>query len=299
MIDSLKKERYDYFLIWGNGLKYKEEIIEIIRKNPYVEILAIKRYTPKNIAKLVKGVYSYDYAPFKHLRNKTKYLLSVEPSVTFVFVLNTNPQEVYTGSPLFEHIECMLIKSIKEEIRNEFNERKDDRRTEDHVVHTSDNQSQTDYILKYLGYKEGIGLFKNIPNSLLSSVPYHISKFNKFTLKYVSSAQVYCSISTGPKSHKLCKIEETPHFAFLTGNTKPYEEYRSMCESFSCMTDDQFPYNFRKFAQDFACLKEPYSTSYILTREFRPRSYQVLDGVHRVSILRYQEIDEFIVAVVR
>jgi len=294
---KLKKERYDYFIIWGNGLQYKEEIIEIIEGNPYLEILAIKKHCPKNVEKLVKAVYSYDYAPFKHLTNKTRYLLSTEASVLFIFIRNNNPRETYIeGNPLFKHKECLTIKSVKEEIRDRFNERKGDRRTEDHVVHASDNQSQTDYILKYLGYKEGVGKFKSRSN-LLIPVTYHLGKFNRFSLKEVDLSDVYCSIATGPETDMLRSVCETPHYRFLSGDVAEYNEYRTMFEDFPCMMDDQFPARYKKFASSFEYLKAPYSTSYILAKEVSPGRYQIIDGVHRIAILAYRGINNCIIAV--
>ena len=59
-MDYLRKKRYGYFLIWGNGIKYKKEIIEIIRKEKYINIIRIQNYKPKNIKKFVKDIYSYD-----------------------------------------------------------------------------------------------------------------------------------------------------------------------------------------------------------------------------------------------
>ena len=251
---KIKKERFDYFIIWGHGLKYKEEIIEVIENNPNLEVLAIQKHNPKSIEKLVKAIYSYDYAPFKHLTNKTKYLLSTKASVLFIFVRNTNPREEYTeGNPVFRHKECVSIKGVKEDIRDRFNERKSDRRTEDHVVHGSDNQSQTDYILKYLGYKEGVDKFINMANPLLP-VTYHLSSFNKFVLKEVNLSDIYCSIATGPKSHNLVPIQETPHYRFLTGDAKEYDAYRDMFEGFPGMTDAQFPVRYRHFSSSFEYL---------------------------------------------
>ncbi len=295
---KIKKERYDYFVIWGHGLKFKEEILKIIREKPNLQIIAVKQHSVKNIETLVKAVYSYDYAPFKHLIEKTKYLLSTEANVLFVFVRNTLPREKCIGeNPVFKHEECMLIKSTKEEIRDRFNERKGDRRTEDHVVHASDNQSQTDYILKYLGYKEGVDKIRFMRNSILTA-PYHLSKFEKFVVKEVNLSDLYCNISTGPKSLKLCRIQETPHFRFLIGDTVQYEEYRLMVESFlSSMMDDQFPSRYMAFASSFKYLKAPYSTSYILTRKLKSGKYVVSDGVHRVAILSHSGVNNCIVAV--
>jgi hypothetical protein len=295
----LKKYRFDYFLIWGNGLKYRDEIIDILRKKPHLEILKILNHTPKNIKKLVKVIYSYDYAPFQHLKNKTKYLLSTVPEVVFIFVKNNNVREVYAGNGQFRHLECEYIKSIKEEIRDKFNDRKDDRRTEDHVAHASDNESQTDYILKYLDFYEGVNLLKKAPNPLLS-VPHHIGKFDKFVLRNVKATQIYCSILTGQNdsfSKRLTLIENTPHYACLCGNEKLYKKYLT---KFNTVLQDFYSLSkFTELSNTFSYLNEPYSNRYILTKEFEQGKFQILDGVHRACILKAKGYDNFIIAVVK
>ncbi len=296
----IKNYRYDYFLIWGNGLEYKDEIINIIRSKLYLEILKMLNHKPKSIKRLVKAVYSYDYAPFHHLKSKIKYLLSTEANVIFIFVKNNNVRKVYSGEGQFRHVECEYIKSIKEEIRNKLNEKKEDKRTEDHVAHASDNESQTDYILKYLGFHNGVNLFKNIPNPLLS-VPYHIVKFDKFVIKKVKSTQVYCSILKGEKgsfSKRLFTIEETPHFACLNGNENKYQEYLDKFSG-TLLQDDYSVSKLIKLSKYFSYLKEPYAKNYILTEEIEPEKFKILDGVNRASILKFQGNDKFIIAVAK
>ena len=60
----------------------------------------------------MRAVYSYDYAPYWHLKGKTEYLLKTKPEALFIFLLNKNPAEVLRGEGLFQHIECDVIKSI-------------------------------------------------------------------------------------------------------------------------------------------------------------------------------------------
>ena len=295
----LKKYRYDYFLIWGNGLEYKDEIINILRSKKHLEIIKILNHKPKNIKKLIKVIYSYDYAPFQHLKSKTKYLLSTNPDTVFIFVKNNNVREVTTGEGQFRHLECEYIKSIKEEIRYKFNDRKKDRRIEDHVVHASDNELQTDHILKYLDFHEGVDLLKKIPNPLLS-LPHHIGKFDKFILRNIKATQVYCSILTGKKesfSKRLTLIENTPHYAYLWGNEKLYEEYLNR---FNNKLQDFYSISkFKELSNNFYYLKKPHSNQYILTREIEKGKFQILDGVHRASILKANGYDNFIIAVVK
>jgi hypothetical protein len=296
----LRKERYGYFLIWGNGVQYKEEILVILRSKEFIKILKIMNHRPKSIAHLVKTIYSYDYAPFEHLKAKTRYLLKTDPDVGFIFFRNEDAQERYFGEGAFRHIECERIKKLKEEIRNKFNPQIDGKRTEEHVVHASDNESQTDHILKYLGFKEGIVALRNVPNPILS-LPYYLPKFKEFTIRRVNSSQLYCDILKGT-TESYCaepiQIEDTPQFAGLTGNTALYKDYlaRFMGGPLGC---DYSVEHLMALSQNFAYLKPPYATSYILVNEFQPNKYLILDGVHRACVLKFRGINDFPVAVIK
>jgi hypothetical protein len=296
----LRRERYDYFIIWGHGLKYKDVILDIIRNTENITIVRIVKHKPKSIRHLVKVVYSYDYAPLYHLKEKTKYLMTTAPEVLFVFLHNTDARQIYRGEGDFRHIECERIKRIKEEIRNKLNERKNDRRTEDHVVHASDNESQVDYILKYLGFKDGIRRLKNVPNPNLS-LPYYIYKFDKFTIQCVNLSQLRCNILRGTKGSfwkEALEVEKTPHFLCLTGNAASYKEYLTKFMG-GQLTCDYSVKNLMELSRNFAYLEPPYAASYILTKEFKPNQYLILDGVHRASVLRVRGINSFPVAVIK
>lgn len=299
-MNYFRNKRYGYFLIWGNGTQYEEEILDIFRRKEFIKILRIMKHRPKSIGKLVKTIYSYDYAPFEHLKAKTRYLLKTDPGVVFIFFRNEDAQERYFGEGAFRHIECERIKSLKEEIRNKFNPQIDGKRTEEHVVHASDNESQTDHILKYLGYNNGVGYLKNVPNPILSA-PYYIPKFAEFTIRRVNSSQLYCNILRGTiESYwtEPVQIEDTPQFASLTGDTQSYNDYlaRFMGGPLTC---DYSVDNLMDLSQAFAYLEHPYAASYILVTEFQPNKYLILDGVHRATILKFRGITDFPVAVTK
>jgi len=299
-MDYLRRERYDYFIIWGHGLKYKDVILDIIRNTENITIVRIVKHKPKSIRHLVKVVYSYDYAPLYHLKKKTRYLVTTAPKVLFVFLHNTDARQIYRGKGDFRHIECERIKRIKEEIRDKLNERKNDRRTEDHVVHASDNESQVDYILKYLGFKDGVGRLKNVPNPNLS-LPYYIHKFDKFAIQCVNSSKLRCNILNGTKesfSKEAIEIDQTPHSLCLTGNTRAYKEYLNKFMGWA-LTCDYSVEKLMELSQNFTYLEPPYATSYILTKEFKPNQYLILDGVHRAAVLRFRGINSFPVAVIK
>lgn len=291
--------RYDYFLIWGNGLKYKNQIIDEIRKDHNFQIIKILHHKPKNIKKLVHAIYSYDYAPFWHLKNKTKYLLKTAPDVEFIFVKNLNPQEDYVGEGDFRHIESHTVKLLKEAIRNKYNKRKDDRRTEEHVIHASDNQDQTDYILRYLGFNEGLNSLTKEPNKIIKT-KYYIGHFSNFTIKNIEINKVFCNILTGTRDSFYTitvPLEKSPQFSCLSGKTEIYKKY---IEDFlgGPLTEDYSVDRFLNLSKNFTYLYTNHSDDYIIVERIDAEKYCVIDGLHRAAILKYQGQNKVIVAVV-
>lgn len=300
MNPPIANSRYDYFLIWGNGIQYKWEILNILRKKPEIEIVCIKMYNPRSIARFVKDLYSYDYAPFQHLKNKTRYLLKSKPEVLFIFVLNKNPNERIFGEGEFRHIECTHIKKIKEEIRNKYNPQINGKRTEEHVVHATDNESQVDYILKYLGYDEGVNFLKNTPNPLFD-MPYFIPKFSEFTIRSINISHVYCNILKGNMNKywtETQSIEESPQYKCLNGDMNEYESYLSTFLG-GPLTANYSVERFLDLAKHLIYLEKEYDNNYVLVKEFRPHEYLIQDGLHRAAILLYRGVDTIPVAVIK
>ena len=297
-ISNMSNTKYDYFLIWGHGLNYKREIINMIRDSGFLEIKMITFYKVKNMHGFIKKVYSHDYAPFAHLKSKTKYLLNVNPNICFILVLNKNPCVEFVGEGAFRHIECMNIKKIKNKIRDKFNPRENGMRTEDHVIHASDNQSQVNHLLKFLGFAEGIPYFERTPNPILS-LPYHIPRFSSFKIKKMSFSQLYCRILRGDKTNftvEIRPLEESPHYKYLTGDKESYQKYLETFGGY-LLTDDHSVENLDTFIRDSSYLQTPYNTSYILVEEIYPNKFVILDGIHRASKLLFSQQKELVVAV--
>lgn len=290
----LINQRYGYFLIWGHGLSYKDDILQLIRKNNFIDILKIIRYKPRDMKKFVNIIYSHSYAPLYHLKGKTKYLLETPLEVLFIFFRNNGADERFFGEGPFKHMECIKIKKLKEKIRNQYNPRKNNKRTENHVIHASDNEVQVDYVLKYLGINNGIEFLKTKPNDNLS-LPFFLLKFNTFKIKEINSSQLFCNVLKGNINSfrtETIKIERTPHYAFLSGNQMLYKNYIDKFLGGPLQCDYHID-KFLKLSKTMHYLKHPYSTSYILTEEIGPNKYLVVDGLHRASILLFNKINSF------
>jgi hypothetical protein len=301
MLGTLRKKTYGYFLIWGHGLGYEKEIIDLIKKQKNLEILSVFYYKVKNIARFVRMVYSYDYAPLWHLSAKTQYLLTTPPKVLFVFFCNHDPQEEYFGQGNFRHQECLRIKNLKEEIRNIYNPKKNKKRTEEHVVHASDNEAQADYILKNLGYKKGVASFRHKPNPILN-LPYSFENFKSFVIKKINLNHLWANIwfeqKVGAAKKRLVKIKKSPHYSFLKGNKTSYLNYLSLCYKEGHIRPNCSGENFKRMAHDFQYLKKPHARSYILVNPAEKNDYVIIDGVHRAAILFSQGMNKALAAVI-
>ena len=217
----MKNKRFDCFLIWGHGINECHKIIDLIDDDDGVEMKIVKNITTNNISSFVKKVYSFDYAPWRHLKSKTRYLKDKGCEVIFIFVENIKPDVDYAGEGKFRHLECNNIKRIKNEIREKFNPRENGLLTHNHVIHATDNEMQTRQLLILAGYNENIFYTKYKTIDL----PWFINKSSQFVIKNVSLESLYCRqiIITG----ETCVVPlcDSVQYKFLSDDKKPYEQY--------------------------------------------------------------------------
>ncbi|HUT43273.1 MAG TPA: methyltransferase domain-containing protein, partial [Desulfobacterales bacterium] len=286
-----KKKRVDYFLIWGHGRQYTPQILNIIRSVKDLQIITIVKKHIGDIQKFVQDIYSCDTVPFRHLVDKTRYLLNTKPEIIFILVENNNPREKFFGEGAFRHIQCALVKDIKEEIRNKFNPRVNGKRTEDHVIHASDYESQVEHVLKVLGLPP-VEFYTGERNSDLD-VPFHIEAFDDYLIKEVDIDNLYANILGAG----IVPIIETPHYKYLTGDKAAYRIYHEKYFG-EQLTEDHFPEAYDLMVADF---KYDYTTrqgkrSLILAKSLGDNKYQILDGVHRAAVLKQRGVKTVTIA---
>ena len=290
-------ERYDYLLIWGHGLEHREAILRELRAEPTLELLKVVRREVADIKQLVDAVYSYDYAPIEHLRGKTEYLLATPPRVVFIFLRNLQADEVMVGEGPFRHVESQNIKRLKERIRDKFNPRREGRRTEEHVIHASDNQLQTHMMLKHLGFANGVAAFASA-NAVVAA-PGHLAPFKSFELRSVPLASLVGSLAIqrdGGVESALAELEDTPHYRALGGETAPYEEHFRAFDA--VLTDDQSWQKLQEMDANFSYATGEYATDYIITRRLDDGRYVIMDGLHRSCVLKKRGAREAVILVV-
>ena len=286
---NLVRPRVDCILIWGHGMKYFKEIISEIEQNEYFEILKIIKHIPKSQKHLVREVYSYDYAPFEHLVDKTKYLKRVDKEVCFILIKNLNPMEDLYGKGEFRHIESVTLKNFKEYLRDKFNPYENGIRSHNHILHACDNQTQTHYLLKYLGYKTGLDFFKSDKNFF--NIPNHISTNNSFSIINVDYNQLFCKIAVGDSWNKYSlremQIKETPHYkSIIEGNSDAYEKYLMKFIG-GPIKDYNSPKKYELLKHNYKYLDGKYYNSFVVVKK-QNEKYLLLDGLHRCSLHFFQ-----------
>ena len=276
--------RYDFFIIWGNGLPYIEAILEILRGEDNIEIIRIESRQIKNMKKFVFDSYACDSVPIEHLRSKLRYLFKERSDIVIAFIKNLAPEENYFGEGAFRHRQCAYINRIKQRIRDLFNPRNDGVRTEEHVIHASDYEEQVDYFLRMLGHSEGIEFLHEDPTALPFHKPYHIPRPKEYTFRTLPIKNLRASIlvsfeSKGFKT-KLVKVSDTPHFRSLKHRGRDYIDYLERFR-YTLLTDD---YSWKKLLQmNQLSLSQIQAFAPILVAPLEC-GFRILDGIHRAAV---------------
>lgn len=283
--------RYDYILIWGNGIQYIPNIVGMIRNHANFEIVRMKRLKFENMEQFVKDVYASDTAPWIHLKAKSRYLMESLFHAVFILMINKEPNEQQKG-PRRNHIECRKMTALKIQIRNAFNPRFSDPTqgrppldlgvTHQHCVHGSDYESQTEHMLMIVGWKNLD--FHRRNNHLEYFFPYHLTGVNnpKLETKCVDDLRV------GLVGQGRVKVENTPHYQYVCGITQAYEDYFSQHFGLA-LCEDHFPKAFDRMIRGFELNKVMWDgrKSRIIIR-----GNNVLDGGHRLAICKALGIQE-------
>jgi hypothetical protein len=280
----LNDQRYDCVIIWGHGLCYTDEILELIRNVENFEIVRIIKYRPKNIKQFVKKVYSYDYAPISHLKSKIKYLDNVKAEVLCIVINNLCPKVDILGTGAFRHEESIKLKKLKTQIRKKYNPYIKGEMTHDHVIHATDNGEQTFHILNAIG--EVSADFTNRNN--LFMVPHFLGNQKFYNIKELSFTELVCRqlMNSGGIDENVNVIDSVQYKA-LIGDIEIYQQYVSkhLGEGLKC------DYNLTKFlllSKSFLYLAKGYESSYVIVKKNETDTYSIVDGLHRAAIHLHQ-----------
>ena len=289
--------RYDFFSVWANGIPYIDKILTILRQEPNIEIITIQRHSIENFDKFILALYACDTVPISHLKSKLEYLFDLPPTIIFIFVKNHNPQEIISGYGAFRKPQCKYIVSIKNRIRNQYNPKHIDPDfqilplakgvSHEHVIHASDHESQVDYTLRLLGFKEGISFIEGDSVGLPFKKPFHIPRPKTYSYRRLSISSLKANILYSMPDYPLVlkksvSIVETPHYLGLIEDKNLYIDYLNQFR-FDYLHDD---YSLEKLLMmDLLTREGKDDFPPILVRQTDDNNiFTICDGVHRAAV---------------
>ncbi len=284
------------FIIWGHGSKYIEYILKIIRNNNNLSILKIFKKQDINLQKTIQHIYELDEYSKEHIAAKTQYLLTCPNELYLVIILdkNTTYKQKPNGHKYLyqETIIKWLVRllynprtknvNIEDKLTKENIENAAIQKfwipevTQNHVIHSTDSEKELEHILKLinLNLNQSKDYLLNKSNLSLPIIKINIDNIVANT----------CEANEIP-------ITETPHFIFLLGKKKIYRKYILKYLG-TIIKDDHLPDKFEELIRNFEYGKIfDNKPSYAIVKKTKNNKYVILDGVHRVAILKKNGID--------
>ena len=286
MIEIETRGRFDALIIWGHGLEFADDIMGMVRDTECFEIVRVIKHCPKNMKAFVRKVYSYDYAPIAHLKSKVRYLESVQPNLLCLVIKNSSPDIEIFGEGSFRHEESLTLKKLKSEIRERFNPYVGGEMTHNHVIHTTDNEAQTNHILQAIGDS---GVKQYYENNLFS-IPFFLGTQTRFEVIEVKFSQLLCGQASGDQTDfrlNYKPIGESIQYECLGGDVQRYKDYVSSFLG-AALKCDYHVDGFLALAENFEYLAKGYEKYYVVVKRYLSDKYLVVDGLHRASIHLFQ-----------
>ena len=297
---SMIEPVYLNVVVWGHGIQYITDILNIIMTDIDCDILNITKHEFNNVEQIINKCYKLEMINSSHIMNKTKYLNSVKKEFIFILLKILTPKNKIYGTGDFKIIADENMVNCKWKIREKYNPRNVNVNkppltkgiTHEHVIHVTDNNEETTYLThaflnKYPKMYEDYDLELNNVNI---KIPWHIQKPKKAHVKNINIKTLYANII----NKKNCIIEDTPHYKYVTGDTKSYSDYYSKYLG-KYLQDNHTTMSFDKLIKNFNIeeYKNQQDRLIIINKD-----NVVIDGLHRLSILKYDNNIENINVVV-
>ena len=283
-----------YFIIWNHGIQHIVDILSIIRNTNNVKINKIIKIKP-DLNNFLNEVYKFDKnVSKKHIERKKDKLLTNNSESFLILVENYQENISQTKSGT---VYCKTIDDLKWNIREKFNPRYDDKHydpypganklskgiTHNHICHSCDRPIETPHILKTLHLYDLDYYIGNPCKDKNYLVPSRLKKNFDFTIKNIHIDSLRASIIG---NNNIILIEDTPHYKYLTGDKEIYNNY-VLKHLGSSLKDDHLSEAYDKLIMNFDYNKLIHGKkSLIIVYD----NYRIKDGLHRASILKYNNV---------
>ena len=285
---------YTSIIVWGHGICYTQQILHSLMEDIDCDILNIKKNKINDLEKFIKICYKSDLEKpqqVPHIRAKTAYLKNVPLVYVHILVKNYGPSFIKYGKGDDLTIADKNLTDWKWKIREMFNPKgKVNKKplssgiTHNHVIHVTDTPEDCVDLCYKLLKKKPVDFENKVINGY--EIPWHLPG-GSMSRKMLDISEIRVNIvGKGIK-----KIESSPHYEYVLGNKEPYTKYISKY----CGEQLQDNHTTKKF--DILIKNFDFSGYNMQDRRFiivkkKKGKYVVMDGVHRLAILKMNYIDK-------
>lgn len=280
-LEKIDYNNYLFFFIQDNGLKNINEISEIFGSNENkFDLILIKNYEKK--------IYNFNFFWYLKLKSEIRYLIKNSKKGIFFFIKYRKITDVQDFLNKQKYLDSHIIFKYEKIIRKRFDKSENDLKNKNSIIYGFGDGLSAHYVLKYLGYKNGLSTFSRHENKPFK-IPYYLKEFNKCKIHEINVSDLICNTFLKTSIN----IKESPHYKFLLGLECEYKNYLK-----NFLGDEIESYygikKYKDLSKNFKYLCKENETNYVIVKKVKDK-YMVLDGLHRASLSIYNKKTRLIV----
>ena len=258
----IENSKSDFFIIWANGRKFEDQILQTINEN--FKIIRLKRHKSLFFYLDVLKLYKYSFIQIYFLLKKLFYLRKYNKNFLAVEVINKKPLIKHNFNGVFRSYYCKKLITIKNKIRFKYQKKN----LEEHIIHN------TDTIHDYLAVNDVIG----------SQMKPFYGKY-KETLK-IELKDLFCIRTYGSTfryKDKIIPLKDSAQYSYLVKRKDEYKEYLDKFLG----TSIQFYHSPKKFDELLKSIRFSNKIKVNIIIKKKQDRFIILDGLHRASIFLF------------
>lgn len=281
-LKKIDLSNYCFFFIKDRGLKYTNEILEILisNKNKF-NLMMILKYEKKFLN-------NYNFFSYLKLTPEIKFLLKKSKKGMFIFTKFKNDNHIHKAINQSTYIKNQVIAKYQKIIRNKFDLNQSELKISSHTFYGCSNGHDAHYVLKYLGYNNGLQILNRHENKPFK-VSYFIENFNQCKIHEIQVDDLICNTIL----RSSIDIKESPQYKFLLGSENEYKNYIEKYLGIKLLVYHSIQ-KYRDLLKNFKYLGKENETSYVIVKKVNGK-YMIIDGLHRASLSIYKKKSKLIV----
>lgn len=287
---------YTSIILWGHGICYTQQILHSLMEDIDCDILNIKKKKIDDLEKCIEICYKSDLEKrqqVSHIKAKTAYLKNVPPVYVHILIKNHGASFIKYGKGDNITIADKNITDWKWKIREMFNPKGRVHKkplssgiTHNHVIHVTDAPEDCVDLCYRLLKKKPVDFENKVINGY--EIPWHLPERSMYC-KILDISEIRVNIV----GKGIIKIECSPHYEYVLGKKENYTKYYSKyCGE--QLQDNHTTKKFDNLIKSFDFLGYNMEDRRLIIVNSK---YVVMDGVHRLAILKMNDIDKIKVLV--